>query len=277
MRAIATLTTAADAEHRGQSSKRSTSSTRSLSPAERAALVDKVQAHCQVWRQDNHDQQPARRERRGRLAKLPTRAEPHAGPGHQDLGGPPRDAGRTPREFDPKKVKRHVEAFSKTFASDSFDAKSRHVERERRSRELRRGANGALLRDRDSPVLTPEQRTKPLSSKLPQERISLKRYWSHGLRAPIAPAEPSSHRKPCAPAACSQADGASAAGRGGVAVREAGVGVGGRPGPEPSAPLTLLEVGPSPGSEDGSNPRQWWRRRESNPRPEARLRETLQA
>jgi hypothetical protein len=41
-------------------------------------------------------------------------------------------------------------------------------------------------------------------------------------------------------------------------------------------PLALLELDPSPGSEDGSIPLQWWRRRESNPRPEARLRETLQ-
>jgi len=41
-------------------------------------------------------------------------------------------------------------------------------------------------------------------------------------------------------------------------------------------PLALLEMDPSPGSEDGSNPLRWWRRRESNPRPKARLRETLQ-
>jgi hypothetical protein len=44
----------------------------------------------------------------------------------------------------------------------------------------------------------------------------------------------------------------------------------------PLQPLALLEVGPSPGSEDGSNPLRWWRRRESNPRPETSLRETLQ-
>jgi hypothetical protein len=41
-------------------------------------------------------------------------------------------------------------------------------------------------------------------------------------------------------------------------------------------PLALLEMDPSPGSEDGSNPLRWWRRRESNPRPETSLRETLQ-
>ena len=41
-------------------------------------------------------------------------------------------------------------------------------------------------------------------------------------------------------------------------------------------PLALLEMDPSPGSEDGSNPLRWWRRRESNPRPKTSLRETLQ-
>jgi hypothetical protein len=38
-----------------------------------------------------------------------------------------------------------------------------------------------------------------------------------------------------------------------------------------------LEMDPSSDPENGSNALRWWRRRESNPRPEARLRETLQA
>ena len=41
-------------------------------------------------------------------------------------------------------------------------------------------------------------------------------------------------------------------------------------------PLALLEMDPSPGSGDGSNPLRWWRRRELNPRPKTSLRETLQ-
>jgi hypothetical protein len=43
-------------------------------------------------------------------------------------------------------------------------------------------------------------------------------------------------------------------------------------------PLALLEMdASSAGSEEGSNPLRWWRRRESNPRPKTRLREALQA
>jgi len=41
-------------------------------------------------------------------------------------------------------------------------------------------------------------------------------------------------------------------------------------------PLALLEMDPSPGSEDGSNASRWWRRRELNPRPKTSRRETLQ-
>ncbi len=42
-------------------------------------------------------------------------------------------------------------------------------------------------------------------------------------------------------------------------------------------PLAPLEMDPSPRSEDGSNALRWWRRRESNPRPEKCRRESLQA
>ena len=130
-----------------------------LSPVQRATLVDKVEAHWEVWRQANHEEQPGKRERGGRLANLT-----------EQLSLPPDQVNRIsaalktartgrPVEFDPKKGDAHVQAFSKAFASDSFDAKS--VTSNANAELARHGATRmALFYETVTPLLTPEQRTK---------------------------------------------------------------------------------------------------------------------
>jgi Spy/CpxP family protein refolding chaperone len=131
-----------------------------LSPAERAALVEKVQAHWEVWRHVNHEAQPGGREPGGRLAALteelsltPDQVEKIS----TGLGKP----AEHPEHFDPKDAESHVQAFATAFAADTFDAKT-----------LSTGpaANGALsshgatrmvhFYETVTPILTADQRTK---------------------------------------------------------------------------------------------------------------------
>jgi len=155
---LATLATAADAEH--QASLETLNKLHAiLSPPERAALVDKVEAHWEVWRQVNHGEQPGERERGGRLARLteelsltPDQVSSISTAYHAALPG-------LHAEFDPKQGEAHVHKFSTTFAAKSFDAKS-----------VTSNANGqlagygaarmALFYETVTPLLTPEQRTK---------------------------------------------------------------------------------------------------------------------
>jgi len=130
-----------------------------LSPPERAALVDKVQAHWEVWRQVNHEEKPGGRERGGQLAGLteklsltPDQVNKISAALHTALAG-------LPGKFDPKKGEAHMHAFSAAFAGDSFDAKS--VRSNANAHLASRGATRmALFYETVTPLLTPEQRTK---------------------------------------------------------------------------------------------------------------------
>ena len=96
-----------------------------LSPEERAALVDKVRAHYEVWRQVNHEAEPGGQEKGGRLADLA--AELNLAPDQvtqisATLGERFRGAGHP--VFDPAKAENHQKAFESAFASDKFEAKT---------------------------------------------------------------------------------------------------------------------------------------------------------
>jgi Spy/CpxP family protein refolding chaperone len=156
--AIAKLTTAADAAH-AASLDTLNKLHAILSPPERAALGDKVQAHWEVWRQVNHEEEPGGRERGGRLAELtkevrltPDQAAKISATLHTALAG-------LPAKFDPQKGEAHVHAFSAAFAGDSFDAKA--VTSNANAHLASRGATRmALFYETVTPLLTPEQRTK---------------------------------------------------------------------------------------------------------------------
>lgn len=155
---IATLTAAADAK-RAASLDTLNELHAILSPAEREALVEKVQAHWEVWSQSNQDQRAARRERGGRVAMLtrqlsltPAQANKISAAVHTAQTG---HSGK----FDRKRGEAHVEALSKAFASDSFDAKSitLNVNPELAGHGA---ARMALFYETVTPLLTPGQRTK---------------------------------------------------------------------------------------------------------------------
>ena len=156
--AIARLTTAADAAH-GASLDTLNKLHAILSPPERAALVDKVQAHWEVWRQVNQEELPDGRERGGQLAELteeakltPNQVTKISAALHTAMAG-------LSGKFDPKKGEAHVHAFSTAFAGDSFDAKA--VTSNANGHLASRGATRmALFYETVTPLLTPEQRTK---------------------------------------------------------------------------------------------------------------------
>jgi Spy/CpxP family protein refolding chaperone len=130
-----------------------------LSPAERAALVDKVDAHWQVWRQINHETTVGAKEKGSLLSQLteelsltPDQVEKMSaslGTASDRLNG----------KFDPKKVEEHLEAFNTAFLADTFDAKN--VTANSNAHLATHGATRmAVFYETVTPLLTPEQRTK---------------------------------------------------------------------------------------------------------------------
>jgi Spy/CpxP family protein refolding chaperone len=128
-----------------------------LSPAERAALVDKVQAHWGVWRQVNHEAPGGGSEQGGRLADLA-----------QELNLSPDQVGKMSTalqtamtgaagSFDPQSAQAHVQAFTAAFVAESFDAKS--IAANANGHLATHGAKRmALFYETVTPLLTPEQR-----------------------------------------------------------------------------------------------------------------------
>jgi Spy/CpxP family protein refolding chaperone len=127
-----------------------------LSPEERQALVDKVQAHWEVWRQVNHEAEFGGQEKGGRLAELAK--ELSLTPDQVEKISAQLHAAQSPAKFDPAKAVEHLKAFSDAFVADTFDAKS-----------IMANANGHLAThgakrmasfyEAVSPLLTPDQRT----------------------------------------------------------------------------------------------------------------------
>jgi Spy/CpxP family protein refolding chaperone len=155
---IAKLTTASEAAH--DASLDTLNKLHAiLSPAERAALVDKVQAHWEVWRQVNHEEVPGGKQHGGRLAELTEELSLTPDQVNKISASYPKAlAGRTGR-LDPKKGNDYVGSFSTAFAADSFDAKSltSNVNPHLASHGATRMA---LFYETVTPVLTPEQRAK---------------------------------------------------------------------------------------------------------------------
>lgn len=129
-----------------------------LSPTERAALVDKVQAHWDVWRQANEGGEPGSREPGSRLAELTKKV--NLTPDQVDKMSEALPIAFAPLagKLDPKKVDEHVQAFAAAFVEKSFDAKS--ITANANGHLATCGANRmAVFYETVTPLLTPEQRT----------------------------------------------------------------------------------------------------------------------
>lgn len=128
-----------------------------LSPDERAALVDKVEAHLDVWRQVN-DEAEARGPAQGRrLAELtrelslsPEQAERIATALDATRAGPA-------NRFDRKPTEASLEVFAASFEQPAFDARS--LAPETNGRLMTHGARRMVIfYDTVAPLLTPTQR-----------------------------------------------------------------------------------------------------------------------
>jgi Spy/CpxP family protein refolding chaperone len=94
-----------------------------LTPAERSALVDKVQAHWSVWQKANAIESGAVPSDRGRLAKLGTELDLSPSQTSQIRTGLATATSATPR-LDPKEIEAHIRAFGDAFRSETFNAHS---------------------------------------------------------------------------------------------------------------------------------------------------------
>ena len=135
-----------------------------LTPEERAALVDKVEAHWAIWQQANGDEAPA------------SAGGPPSG-GHlqaltAELGLTPDQiekiranesaaAKESPVKPDPQKIEAHLQAFGAAFRGDTFDARSLSTGAGANAHLASWGATRmAIFFESVSPVLTPDQRAK---------------------------------------------------------------------------------------------------------------------
>jgi len=129
-----------------------------LSPVEREELVEKVQAHWEVWSESNQEDEAAGRRRSGRLAELardlnlaPDQVDRLAAALHEAR------AGRHTGKFDRATVEAQVQAFAAAFVAESFDAKSISVDAS--ARVAGHGARRMVdFYETVTPLLTRDQR-----------------------------------------------------------------------------------------------------------------------
>lgn len=130
-----------------------------LSPPERAELVDKVQAHWEVWRQVNSEDEATGGGPGARLAMLtrevsltPDQVARASAALHTALSG---QRGR----FDRSSVDADVEAFGTEFEKESFDARATPMLRSNRRLPSHAANRMAIFYETVTPLLTAAQRT----------------------------------------------------------------------------------------------------------------------
>jgi Spy/CpxP family protein refolding chaperone len=131
-----------------------------LTPAERAALVDKVKAHWEVWHKVNVDEKAGDKDDKGgHLAKLTTLLALTPDQVDKISAALATDPPVTPKT-DPKAEDGHVQSFAAAFLADKFDAKSLASSATASAGHVARHGGGRLVRfyAAVTPVLTPPQR-----------------------------------------------------------------------------------------------------------------------
>jgi Spy/CpxP family protein refolding chaperone len=135
-----------------------------LTPPQRAALVDKIEAHWHVWEEANETAETTEKTREsghlerlaGELSLTPDQVEKIRAGVH----APPASAAA---HYDRKEVQARVEAFGAAFSGETFDAKALHA-KGADAVDAHIASHGAARMARFfeavAPVLTPDQRTK---------------------------------------------------------------------------------------------------------------------
>jgi uncharacterized membrane protein len=130
-----------------------------LSPAERAALADKVVAHWAVWKRVNGDETGAAPREGGHLATLASELDLTADQVNQIEAAMARDTKAVP-PLDPKEIDAELRAFGEAFRRDTFDAKALIAADEANAHMVGwAAAHLAHFVEAVGPVLAPDQRT----------------------------------------------------------------------------------------------------------------------
>ena len=129
-----------------------------LSPAERAALVDKVKAHAEVWKKVSHEEEHGAHEKGTHLGHLKEQLGLTADQVEKISAALKKDA---PPKPDLKDVDAHLKAFEEAFVGEKFDAKTLKTA-DAANTAISKTGTGRMVRFYTivTPLLTPEQRTK---------------------------------------------------------------------------------------------------------------------
>ncbi len=131
-----------------------------LTPEQRAALVDKVEAHFEVWHHTNAPEETADRDKKGgHLGKLAKSLA--LTPDQVEKAREGFKASHAGKKFDRAEAEQHMKAFGTAFASPTFDAKTLTMGGAVNAHIAVWGETRmAHLYEAVTPVLTPDQRTK---------------------------------------------------------------------------------------------------------------------
>jgi Spy/CpxP family protein refolding chaperone len=135
-----------------------------LTAQQRAALVDKLQAHWDKWKDaQGHDEQAAKPEghRGGHLEELTRELSLTPDQVDKIKASFMAQMKAGPQTDDHKEVQGHMQAFATAFKADTFDAKTLGTENGANTHMATWGATRmARFFEAVAPVLTPDQRTK---------------------------------------------------------------------------------------------------------------------
>ncbi|APR81013.1 Hypothetical protein A7982_06360 [Minicystis rosea] len=130
-----------------------------LSPAERAALVEKVQAHISVWKKVTHEEAEGSKEKHSRLDHLATQLS--LTPEQVDKISEALKKDAPAAAPDAAALDTHIKAFETAFVAETFDAKTLATAKAASTHVSKHGtARTARFYKIVTPLLTPEQRTK---------------------------------------------------------------------------------------------------------------------
>ncbi|MGD0675807.1 MAG: Spy/CpxP family protein refolding chaperone [Polyangiaceae bacterium] len=131
-----------------------------LTPPQRTALVGKVEAHFDVWREVNSTDEPAAKDAHGHIGRL-TKELALTPDQVEKIRSNFQSSNRGGAVFDSKDAEAHLKSFADAFASDSFDAKSLTMGGPANGQVAAWGLTRmAHLYEAATPVLTHEQRVK---------------------------------------------------------------------------------------------------------------------
>jgi Spy/CpxP family protein refolding chaperone len=124
-----------------------------LTPPQRAALVDKLEAHWLVWQRANTDENDHLTQLTADLMLTPDQVDKIHMSQAESMKAEPR--------FDPQEVETHIRAFGDAFRAQTFDAKALTTGGAATAHMVGWGAaHMAHFIESVSPVLTPDQRGK---------------------------------------------------------------------------------------------------------------------